>query len=475
MNEVKTRTLHAFVDASSEAYGAAVYLKCEYKDGTVSVQLITSKTKVALLSFQSIPRLELMEAVLGMRLAISVARVLQLEKNLVTFWSDSMDVLWWIRGRSQCFKPFIANQIGEIQALSEPKQWRHVRTVMNPADLPTRGMSIKDLKKSTLWWDGPGFLKHSEEVWPETEIEANLQATKEVRMSHVKKNSADRVILLAIGPESWRLHPERFSSWLRLTRVHAWVNCFIENCRAPLMARSDGELKAQEICNAEFKIVQETQESTFAVEYKALMNQKPIPSNCKLLSIKLMLDEYGVMRSDGRLMHTDYLLYDVRYPIILPRRHWVTKLIVRAHHEKGNHQAGTNQTLSTLATRYWILQAREEIRDCEKECYGGQRHKASPGNQIMAPLPRTRFKLPLREFARVAVDYAGPFVTIQGHGKQRAKRYLCLFTCLASVHLEMSYSMDTDAFLNAFFQMVNCRGLPAEVVSNSGSNFIGGE
>ena len=44
-----------------------------------------------------------------------------------------------------------------------------------------------------------------------------------------------------------------------------------------------------------------------------------------------------------------------------------------------------------------------------------------------------------------------------------------------AVHPEMSYSMDTDAFLNAFLRMVNYRGLPMEVLSDNGYNFIGGE
>ena len=42
------------------------------------------------------------------------------------FWSDSMNVLWWIRGRSRIFKPFVANRVGEIQSLTNPKQWRFV-------------------------------------------------------------------------------------------------------------------------------------------------------------------------------------------------------------------------------------------------------------------------------------------------------------------------------------------------------------
>ena len=32
----------------------------------------------------------------------------------------------------------------------------------------------------------------------------------------------------------------------------------------------------------------------------------------------------------------------------------------------GNHNAGTNQTLSALSTKYWIMAAREEIAEWEK-------------------------------------------------------------------------------------------------------------
>ena len=34
--------------------------------------------------------------------------------------------------------------------------------------------------------------------------------------------------------------------------------------------------------------------------------------------------------------------YDGRFSTILPRGHWVTKLIVKHYHELANHSAGTN-------------------------------------------------------------------------------------------------------------------------------------
>ena len=113
----------------------------------------------------------------------------------------------------------------------------------------------------------------------------------------------------------------------------------------------------------------------------------------------------------------------------------------------GNHIAGTNQTLSAISTRFWIVAAREEITDWEKECTMCTRRKAKSAKQIMAPLPLIRLKSSLKAFVRTAVDFAGPFITIQGRGRQRQKRYLCLFTCLATraVHLEIAYGLDTDS------------------------------
>jgi len=37
--------------------------------------------------------------------------------------------------------------------------------------------------------------------------------------------------------------------------------------------------------------------------------------------------------------------------------------------------------------------------------------------RIMAPLPLNRLKTSLQAFTRFAVDFAGPFVKIQGRGK----------------------------------------------------------
>lgn len=39
----------------------------------------------------------------------------------------------------------------------------------------------------------------------------------------------------------------------------------------------------------------------------------------------------------------------------------------------------------------------------------------------------------------------------------------------------MAYGIDTDSFPNAFYQMVNQRGLPREILSDNGTNFVAAE
>ena len=80
------------------AYGAVVYLKVIYESGSVSSRLVAAKTRVAPLAATSIPRLELMAAILGLRLTESVSRVYSGALGQAVFGSDSMNVLWWIKG-----------------------------------------------------------------------------------------------------------------------------------------------------------------------------------------------------------------------------------------------------------------------------------------------------------------------------------------------------------------------------------------
>jgi len=270
------------VDASKDALGAVCYARSACEDGTVETRLIASKTKVALLATMSTPRLELSAAVMGLQLTQTVSKVLQTAISTATFWSDSTNTLWWIRGNGRAFKPFVANRIWEIQAITEPVQWRYVPTSLNPADLCTRGYTIKQSTKSEFWWQGPSLLKEDEELWPKNKVEKDLTSCEELK----KRNDTPNVFVSTVTSSCWRLDPKKFSSWKRFTRVHAWINRFLQNCQLPTERRKIGELTLDEILEAELEIIKGAQRQAFPEEYSALLLSKTANSKSSKL-IKL--------------------------------------------------------------------------------------------------------------------------------------------------------------------------------------------
>ena len=226
-----------------------------------------------------------------------------------------------------------------------------------------------------------------------------------------------------------------------------------------------------------YQLIKQAQRHQFPEEWKALASARSVPSSSKLISLNPTLDDDEIIRSDGRLKNAKFLSYDVQNPVILPRKGWVTTLSVKDAHEQGKHASGTNHILATLSSRYWIVSGREAIREWERACMECRRRKAKACQQIMAPLPLPRLEMSTRAFTTTAVDFAGPFVTVQGRGKRREKRYLCFFTCMATraVHLELAYGLDTDSFMNAFYRMASRRGLPDEMYSDNGTNFKGAD
>ena len=68
--------IHTFVDASSLAYGTVVYARNVDNDTSKGATIVAAKSKVAPVASVSIPRLELIAAIQGLRLTKTVCKAL---------------------------------------------------------------------------------------------------------------------------------------------------------------------------------------------------------------------------------------------------------------------------------------------------------------------------------------------------------------------------------------------------------------
>ncbi|KRY05585.1 hypothetical protein T03_10243, partial [Trichinella britovi] len=98
-----------------------------------------SKSRVAPVKRVTIPRLELLEALVSARLVRYVGNELSLKIDEIVCWSDSEVALSWIKSPAVKWKSFVRNRVESIQQLTEASVWRYCPTGENPADMLSRG------------------------------------------------------------------------------------------------------------------------------------------------------------------------------------------------------------------------------------------------------------------------------------------------------------------------------------------------
>ncbi|KXJ71211.1 hypothetical protein RP20_CCG021176 [Aedes albopictus] len=164
-SSIESTELHIFADASEYAYGCVAYLRTVV-NGDVRCCLMMSRSKVAPLKRQSIPRLELMAAVMGARMLHTILSTHSIKFQRYVLWTDSQTVRSWILSDQHKFKQFVAFRIGEVLELTRSSDWRWVPSKLNAADILTKWGRAPCLESGGCWFTGPRFLHDPEEQWP---------------------------------------------------------------------------------------------------------------------------------------------------------------------------------------------------------------------------------------------------------------------------------------------------------------------
>ncbi|XP_062540966.1 uncharacterized protein LOC134209009 [Armigeres subalbatus] len=381
--------LHVFVDASELAYAAVVYLRLDIGAGR-RCALVASKTKVSPLKPLSIPRLELQAAMLGARLAQSIGSSLTLQIDSRFFWSDSSTVLSWLRSERRRYHQFVEFRVAEILSLTSIDEWRYVPTKLNAADDATKWGSGPGFQPDQRWFQGPAFLYDPVKQWPSNERVVSA-TSEELRSMFLHRTTVIESLL----------DLSRFSNWNRLLRTTAYVFravAIFQNQRT-----TSGHyrvLQKEEFAKAEAAIRRQIQAEAFPDEVALLSSsaEKQIVSKSSpIYTLTPFLDDEGVIRIGSRTEKASNLAYEAKYPVILPKNHTGTTLLVNSFHRKYLHANGET-VFNEIRQRYYIPGLRTVIRRVTRECQLCKVKKAVPRPPMMAPLPSVRLTSFIRSY-----------------------------------------------------------------------------
>ena len=317
--DVKAIQLHGFADASKVAYGANVYIWLTTSNAHSS-HLLASKTRVAPLKEETIPRLELMAALTLANLITSVYEALNctLKIDGVFNWIDSQIVWWCINGESKQFKQFVQNRVQKIRSLWSKEHWRYCPSELNPSDIASRGAKGSDIASSDLWWKGAPFVEKEEDQWPSlpncpiSESTVSDGATKELRKEISSVVTASVQVSQNISEV---IQPDKFSSLNKLIRVTALVLKFIKRIKRSTETHPD--ISAQEMNASKTLWLKEVQTKFEEKEKSSSIWEQ----------LGVFKDEAGVLRCKGRIQNSS-VPYSVKFPILLPRKQHFTRLVI---------------------------------------------------------------------------------------------------------------------------------------------------
>lgn len=254
----------------------------------------------------------------------------------------------------------------------------------NPADYASRGLTSEELISSN-WFTGPKFL-WKDELPRDVKVREIIDNDPELRKAQVHKTQTKEERSLLD-----RLH--KFSDWTRVVKAIARLQRCSKEFKG-LSPRVNEATSIEERQDAELTIIRMVQKSAFCDEIQRLRQQKEIESNNstnKLHRLNPFLDEHGILRVGGRLVHAA-LHPHVKHPAILPRHSHISTLLIRHYHEQVYHQ-GRGMTINELRSNgFWILGCSKAVSSYIYKCTRCRKLRRCTEEQRMANLPQERME-----------------------------------------------------------------------------------
>ncbi|XP_065054025.1 uncharacterized protein LOC135682870 [Rhopilema esculentum] len=370
-------------------------------------------------------------------------------------------------------KSRVEDHLNEIRQLAPKNYWRYCPSDQNPSDIASRGIKCTKIVENELWWLGPKFLRSSEATWPNVlsyDIAKKGMSNELNELKGTNKESVMALLVYTKSKPSLKLQDliqcERYSSLQRLLRVTAYILRFIKNLKSKLNQDSietKQMLSLDEIEKARELWINEVQ--------SYIPQETDFEKSSNLLG--LFYDDKGIIRCKGRIENAD-LPYETRFPILLPRKHHFTDLVIWESHIIVKHN-GLRETLNEVRASFWIIKGRQKVKKIISKCVHCKKIEGRAyGTQVAPALPEFRVS-DTYAFSKIGVDFAGPLYVKDIYAKDTNmnKCYIALFTCANSraVHLELVPDLEGESFIRCLKRLIGRRGIPSLIVSDNGKTF----
>uniref|UniRef100_A0A8R1IJI6 Integrase catalytic domain-containing protein n=1 Tax=Caenorhabditis japonica TaxID=281687 RepID=A0A8R1IJI6_CAEJA len=491
LKDIEKTSLIIFSDASKDHYATCAYLVFENIKGEKSSTLIFSKSKIRPINSDNltIPRMELLGALIATNAASTLIDELHIPISSVTFFCDNSAVLYWIIHKKPVDK-WVSNRIITITAtlnkLAEKNlnpKFRYVPTGINPADIATRGATLSELKINSLWQNGPSFLVENETKWPPSLDDTSADHQEfhcyilKIDRPAVPRGNTLLASENSLGYES--IVPYYKTNSLRklvtiTNKVLNWtVKTMIKrNARFP-----DKPYIWQNHTMQKYAIANITKNETKkrALTLKYIINDHYVDSEYRMdikppVSEHIHKDNNGVYHYENSYVNKK----NANLPkslIYIMHKHPLARLIAGDSHESLLHQ-GPKDMATDIQQRYWIKGITTLTRSIRKNCLICKRQHGKPYKYPFATaLPAVRTHA-CRPFQHVGLDYFGPIGYKTSSGNN-GKLWAMLSTCLVTraVHLEIVPDNSTSSFLLAMRRLIGRRGTPKSIISDNAPAF----
>lgn len=301
---------------------------------------------------------------IGCRLAEMILKSNTVQIRNRVFWSDSMNVLSYIRSDARRYVQFVAFRVGEILESTEVKEWRYVPTKENVADEATKWTEVPVLTSTSRWFVGPNFLYSSDQNWPKEKPKMG-----DIELELRRQFHHQEMLLANATPDVTRIN-----RWWVLVRAQALV--------LRIMKWKDGikgVITASELRRAEEELFRTIQMESYPNEFLHLKKTplKTVDKSSRIYKFSPYLDGRYVICMRGRISRVDGVQDESIDPIILPSEHPITRLLMLWYHRRYHHQ--NNETVvNEIRQRFWIPKLRAALKKVTRDCQRCKNDRARP-------------------------------------------------------------------------------------------------